>query len=206
MTGQKKAPRAFALYMKERLDIPNGEDLSIENFNVNIDETATLIERAITTMGRNKAAGGGHVHAEMMKANAPAIARTLSKCWKVIGASKQVPHHWLQGTIVLLFKGKGKMGSPKNYRSLCMLGHARKVVEKAVVAQLEAIVKTDTAQFGFQQGIQIEHAVLRVAALIRMGIQYLLVLDLAKAYDSILKVTTNEENGEINTRKLSQTT
>lgn len=68
-----------------------------------------------------------------------------------------------------------------------------KVVEKEVVAQLESIAETDKAQFEFQEGIQIEKSALRVAALLKRGIQYLLVLDLAKAYDSVLKLLLIEK-------------
>lgn len=48
-------------------------------------------------------------------------------------------------------------------------------------------METDISQYGLQEGIQIEQVSLRVAALLRKGIQYILVLDLAKAYDTVLR-------------------
>lgn len=64
------------------------------------------------------------------------------------------------------------MGDPLSYRPLChtvygLLSHARKIVEKAIVMELESLVTTDRTQFGFQEGIQIEQAALRVAELIQ---------------------------------------
>lgn len=50
-----------------------------------------------------------------------------------------------------LFKVKVEMGLPQNYRPLCILIHASKVVEKPIVTQLEEIEETDVAQYGFQE-------------------------------------------------------
>lgn len=138
-------------------------------------------------MGRNKAAGTDNLHVKMFKSNSAKVANTLSLCWKAVGKTKMVPLEWTVGTIVPHFKGKGTMGDPVNYRPLCILSHARKIVEKAVVMELESLVSTDRAQLGFQDGIQIEQAALRVAALIRSGIKYVLVLDLSKAFYTVLK-------------------
>lgn len=128
LTGQQIAHRDYAIYMRDKLDTTDVIDIEVERFDVEEKETTKLIEAAITTMGRNKATGSDHLHVEMMKANAPAVASTLAKWWKSIGKTKIVPAHWLKGIIVPLFKGKGEMVNPKNYRPLCILSHARKVI------------------------------------------------------------------------------
>lgn len=61
------------------------------------------------------------------------------------------------------------------------------------MAQIEEIIKTDRAQFGFQEVIQIEQASLRVAALIREVIYFIMVLDLSEAYDTVLKALLIEK-------------
>lgn len=133
----------------------------------------------------------------MPKENAPRVALTLRKFWSTIGKTKVIPRAWLEGTIVPLFKGKGAMNDPLNFRFLCILSHTRKIVEKAVVMELEKLLKTDQAQFAFQAGIQIEKALLRVAAMIRKGINFILVLDLSKAYETVLKALVIEKLKEI---------
>lgn len=59
----------------------------------------------------------------------------------------------VKGKFVPLFKGKVDMGDPHNYRPLCILSHASKVVQKAIVIELGVIVahETEKAQFGFQE-------------------------------------------------------
>lgn len=113
LTGAQLAPRAYAMYMQERLHLPEVEDISMEPFDVEVSETAGRIEKAISAMERNKAARGDQIHIEMLKENIPKLARTLSRCWKAIGRTKVVPKSWLEGTLVPLFKGKGEMKDRK---------------------------------------------------------------------------------------------
>lgn len=144
-------------------------------------------------MEPNKASGKDRFHVEMFKANISKVAYSLSTCWKVVGKTRVTPLEWKIGAIVPICKGKEIMGDPLNYKPLCIFSHARKIVEKAIVMELESLFTTDRAQFGFQEGklclvVQIEQAALRVAELIRNGVRYVLVLDLSKAYDTVLKL------------------
>lgn len=104
--------------MKEKLDCRDEEEIQLDYFDMNIEQTAWLIEREIIKMERNKAVGIDLIYAEMMKAHTPAVAATLSRCWQTIGKQKVMPKHWVEGTIVPLFKGKGSMGDPRNFRPL----------------------------------------------------------------------------------------
>lgn len=95
--------------MHDRLDLPNTADIELEIFELNVDETAKRIERAIIVMDKNKAAGGDQIHVEMLKTNAPKVTRTLRKCWKAKGRSRKTPEKWLEGFMVPVFKAKGEM-------------------------------------------------------------------------------------------------
>lgn len=106
------------------------EEVPLETFDVDIARTVRLIEKAIHRMDRNKAAGEDNLHVEMFKANAPKVALLLGKCWKVVGETRIMSLEWRTGTLVPLYKGNVTMGDPRNYRPLCILRHARKVVEK----------------------------------------------------------------------------
>lgn len=71
-----------------------------------------------------------------------------------------------------------------------------------MVAEIEELVETDKAQFVFQEEIQIEQAILRVATLLWDTIQFILVLDLAKAYDTVLKTLLIEKLEQVLPRNL----
>lgn len=62
LSGTQMSPREYALYMRYKLDQPGVEDVQIEHFEVNLVETSKQIQRAISVMEKNKAAGGDQVH------------------------------------------------------------------------------------------------------------------------------------------------
>lgn len=186
-TGKQLRAKDFANYLSKNLEGPK-EELQIMNFEIDDGKFEKDVEQAIRGMEANKAVGTDGVHVEMMKANPPVAATLLTKVWKAVGRTKQVPEEWLKGIIVPLYKGKGGQKEPANFRPLCILSHARKVVEKAVVLNLDRTYETDKAQYGFQSGIQITQAALSVLAAMRSGAEFIVALDLAKAYDKILKL------------------
>lgn len=89
--------------------------------------------------------------------------------------------------ILPLYKGKGEQQIPKNSRPLCILSHVRKVVEKEVILELDRNFVTDKSQYGFQAGIKVTQAALSILAAIRHDVEFIVVLDLAKYYDNVLK-------------------
>lgn len=77
---------------------------------------------------------------------------------------------------------------PANFRPLCILSHVRKLVEKAVVTALDKSFETDEAHYGFQKGIQVTLAALSVLAALQKDVEFVVVLDLSKAYDNFIKL------------------
>lgn len=75
------------------------------------------------------------IHVEMMKTEAHKIEMTRNKYWREEGRSKMMPEECKKRTIAPLYKGKEEMGDPKNFRLLCILSYARKIVAKTVVAR-----------------------------------------------------------------------
>lgn len=142
---------------------------------------------AIKMMENNKAVGTDGIQVEMMKCNAGKAAQMLTGIWKFVGSTRIVPKNWLKGIVVPLYKGKGEQANPKHSRPLTIISHLRKVTEKAVVIELEKEIQTDRSQFGFQAGVQILQAALNILAAIKAKARFITVLDLAKAYDSIVK-------------------
>lgn len=156
-------------------------------FAVDIERHTEDVVAAIKGMENNKAVGPEGVHVEMLRSNTRQTDRLLTEFWRTIGKTRIVPVSWLQGTVVPLYKRKGDQDNPKNSRPLTILSHIKKITEKAVVIELEKVIKTDKSQFGFQAGLKILRAALNVLAAIRTTAIFLAILDLAKAYDSIVK-------------------
>lgn len=134
-------------------------------------------------MERHKAIGVDNVHAEMLQTAPALFARALSKLWEVVGTTLMVPKSWTTGVLVPLHK-HGPLSDPAFYRPLCMLLHVRKILEKAVMAEIEQALGKDRMQYGFQKNLNTPQSALDIAAVVEEEIgQLLAVLDLAKAYD-----------------------
>lgn len=107
---------------------------------------------------------------------------------QTIGCTKIVPTDCLKGIVVPLFKGKGEQENPRNSPPppLTILSHIRKLTEKAVILELEKAMVTDKSQFAFQAVLQVLQAALSLLAILKTTARFLAVLDLAKAFDSIV--------------------
>lgn len=71
--------------------------------------------------------------------------------------------------------------------------------------ELEKAIVTDNAQFGFQAGLQTLQAALSVLAALKKTARFIAVLDLAKAYDSIVKaLLLGKLEGKVNTDLANQ--
>lgn len=67
-----------------------------------------------------------------------------------------------------------------------MLSHVRKIIEKAVIEELEEITVTDRMQYGFQNRVSTLQAAISIAAKLETD-EHLMsaILDLTKAYDRV---------------------
>lgn len=186
-TEKQLKPKQFSEYLSTIMALGEHTPLKAREFTVNNTVHMRNVIAAIKDMVNNKAVGTDGVHVEMLKSNAAKAAELLTEMWCTIGYTRIVPTDWLRGIFVPLFKGKGEQSNPKNSRLLTILSHLRKILEKAVIIELEKVVVTEKSQFGFQAVLQVTQAALSVLAALKSAARLIVVLDLAKAYDSILK-------------------
>lgn len=110
------------------------------------------------------------------------------------------PDEWKEGMIYPLFK-RGDKRRPENYRPLCLLSHARKVIESAVLTKVNFSFTPTRAQFSFQPGISLQQEMLTEDGNARRGLSHMAVLDLEKAYDRVdrRKLLFLHPNGSLGT-------
>lgn len=151
------------------------------------------MRRDINSIHLNKVVGADNAHSELMQTTPIIFTRLLSNVWELVGSNKIIPSGWTQGIMVPLIK-KGAQDRPEKYRSLCMLSHVRKAIERAVVDELHEIVRKDYMQFGLQLTIDTLQAAIVVAAVLNEADEYLVVvLDLTKAYDRVVRAILIEK-------------
>lgn len=57
---------------------------------------------------------------------------------------------------------KGSQDNPANYRPVCLISHARKIIDFAILPIVNGKFTPTAQQFGFQSGIAVEQAILQV--------------------------------------------
>ena len=111
-------------------------------------ETERMVEEALGRMRKGKAAGPNGVTADLVGEDC--IKRLTDVTNGLLGGAR-MPKIW-RSDLLLLYKGKGDTGSCGSYRSVKLLKHGIKVVERIFEERLKKNVKLDEMQMGFVPG------------------------------------------------------
>lgn len=148
------------------------------------DDLIEDLRNTICRSARHKAAGTDRLHNEMFKVAPTLFAELLFQWWALIGRSAIYPAQWEVGVFTPLHK-KGDTSLPINYRPLCMLSHARKLIESALAGRLLRKLKVVGREFGFQRGLSSTITLKDVDTIVKNGRNRVATLDLSKAYDRV---------------------
>ena len=143
---------------------------------------------AVKMMKRGKAAGPSEVCTEMLTTET--CVRELTKIANGLLAGDRMPASWKLSTVIPVFKGKGNALICGNYRTIKLLEHAMKVLERVFERRLRQIVKIREEQYGFMPGRGTTDAIfvlrqLQEKYLANRKELFMLFIDLEKAFDRV---------------------
>ena len=92
-----------------------------QNEFVNKEFTASEVRNVIKQLKCNKAAGTDLVVNEFLRVTADKLCPMFTKLFNFILVSGVIPDAWSQGLIVPIYKNKGEVTDPNNYRSISLL-------------------------------------------------------------------------------------
>ena len=131
----------------------------------------------------------------MLKAAAPVIAATLAHILTKILEEGRYPEEWAEALVVPLYKGKGNLHDPNNYRGISLLSHIAKILTHIlnvrITQWLEERGIISKAQAGFRKGYStIDNAYILDTIITqrfreRKKKLYTCYFDFQKAFDSI---------------------
>lgn len=142
------------------------------------------IKRSMQKAKKNKSPGFDGVHHEMLKTDPELMSELIFETWKTIGRLRLYPAGWLHGLLTPIYK-KGDSSEPGNYRPVCMLSCIRKTVKVTIVENLAASIEVHERPFGFHRGLSPAPTLLDGDSLVKIGMNKVATLDLAKAYDKV---------------------
>ena len=107
---------------------------------------------ALVLMNTGKAAGPSAVTVELLNVSKKESVRRLAKVANNMLKGNKMPESWRKGDLIPIFKGKGDVRSCGNYRSIKLLKHGMKVIERIFERRLRKNVKLDDMQMGVMPG------------------------------------------------------
>lgn len=142
------------------------------------------LSRALQSAKCGKAPGPDGISNEMLKIAPALTVQALETLWQQVGRLTSLPTQFNTGTLVPLYKS-GEPREPSNYRPIMLLSHVRKCITGAIGLLIRDVYAPHHRQWGFCPNTNAEDAILAANESIRKGHNYLAVLDLKAAYDSV---------------------
>lgn len=142
------------------------------------------IEQSIRRTKYNKATPIDRLNNEMFKLEPRLMAEVLLELWRLIGTSKIYPQEWKKGVWTPVYR-KGDDSLAQNYRPLCMISCARKVIEAVIAREVAKNVSIYARQYGFKARISTILTLIVVNTLVKADVNKIATLDLTKAYDKV---------------------
>ena len=144
-------------------------------------------------MHHDKACGPDSILAHLLKVGADFICSPLSRIFKLSLDSSSLPRDWITANIVPVHK-KGDKHLPSNYRPISLTSIVVKVMERIIHCQLSSALESNNLISESQHGFCNKHSTITLlastindwaACLERCNSVHSLLLDLAKAFDSV---------------------
>ena len=145
MTLQEKI-KIWKEYEEKLLNEENDWNKSMEQVS-----TEDVME-ALILMNTGKAAGPSRVTVELLNVCKQESVRRLAEVANNMLEGNKMPESWRKSDLISIFKGKGDVRSCGNYRSIKLLEHGMRVIERIFERRLRKIVKLDEMQVGFMPG------------------------------------------------------
>ena len=96
---------------------------------------------ALILMNTGKAAGPSGVTVELLNVCKKESVRRLAEVANNMLEGNKMPESWRKSDLIPIFKGKGDVRSCGNYRSIKLLEHGMKVIERILERRLRKVVK-----------------------------------------------------------------
>lgn len=187
--GKTLDPQEFTTFM----NTPETRGFTPTMTPLEVDEQfINDIEKAIRRSTSGKATGKDEVFVEAFRVEGINVARILGGFWQKCAEQNHIIGTWNTAIMVPIYK-KGNTGEPSSYRPIALLSHAKKVIDKAIAYQIRKNVFFDKIQLGFTKQASTENAIVRTTNHFKEKRNYVAVLDLKMAYNSVPRNKLIEE-------------
>ena len=174
-------------------DFPQFTEESYLNSEITVDEIA----QAIRNVKNNKATGLDKIANEYIKSTSNLFLPVYHRLFNTVLDTAILPDAWLVGVIKPIFKNKGNIEDPNNYRPITILSCMGKVFTAVLNNRLQRFLETNNLlnenQCGFRKGystcdnIFVMYALIEYLKVRKMKL-FCAFIDFQKAFDSVWRV------------------
>ena len=134
----------------------------------------------------------------MIKAFSETHMGVLTKIFNIVLQSGHMPHEWVIGIIKPIYKNKGDINDPDNYRGITLLSCFGKLFTSILNDRLTTYINLNEmmseAQAGFRKGYSTTDKIFTLKSIVELCLcqgrrLFCTFVDYSKAFDSINKAT-----------------
>jgi hypothetical protein len=166
-----------------------------ENEELNVPFTCDEVKTCLRKLKNNKSCGQDLIMNEFLKYSSDKMATLITKLFNLILNSGKVPSAWTIGVIKPIFKGKGSVDNPSNYRGITILSCFGKLFTSVLNLRLTSYVDKHnllgSEQAGFRAGhspldhLFTLHSIIHLVLSKEKHRLYCAFLDYEKAFDKV---------------------
>ena len=175
---------------------PESESVNLQELNqeINLPISPTEINSAIKKLKNNKSPGIDNILNEHIKSTSHLFLPVYMKLFNTIFDSGQVPESWAIGDILPIYKNKGNINSPENYRPITLLSCLGKLFTSIINDRLYKFAEKYEIlcpnQAGFRKGLSTIDNLFVLQSLIEISKSYknklfCAFIDFKQAFDNV---------------------
>lgn len=158
------------------------------NFTEVSDVTVEEVREAVKNSKKGKAIGPDEVPYEFWKNMGDIGLRWLTILISKLIRGDSLPNQWRESFLLPMYKGKGDTRSCDNYRSIKLMSHTMKIVERVLDSRLRKIIRLSDDQCGFVAGKSTTDAIQSIRIIMekhRDALEdlHIVLVDFEKAFD-----------------------
>ncbi len=156
------------------------------------------VKKAVKRLKNGKACGEDKILNEMIKAFSESHMSVLTKIFYIVLLSGHMPHEWVIGIIKPIYKNKGDINDPDNYRGITLLSCFGKLFTSILNDRLTTYINLNEmmseAQAGFRKGYSTTDQIFTLKCIVELLLcqgrrLFCTFVDYSKAFDSINRAT-----------------
>ena len=169
-----------------------------ESETLNSPITEDEVIKAVKRLKNGKACGEDYILNEMIKAFSENPLHLLTQTFNVILLSGHIPNEWATGVIKPIYKNKGEINDPDNYRGITLLSCLGKLFTSVLNERLSVFIYSNQimseAQAGFRKGYSTTDQIFTLKCIVELFLcqgrrLFCTFVDYSKAFDSINRAT-----------------